>query len=64
MEVIDVDSHVTVAKGLDGSPFRVDVLPDGGHAFEFNQRRFKFATLGHGRGAPRDPKTLSTPVRR
>ena len=46
MEVIDVDSHVTVTKGLEGTPFRVKVLPDGGHAIESNQTGFKFATPG------------------
>lgn len=43
MPVIDVDSHVTVVKGLEGSPLRVDVLPDGGHSFEFNRAAIKFA---------------------
>ena len=36
MEVIDVDSHVTVVKGLESTPFVVQVLPDGGHLIEFN----------------------------
>ena len=31
MQVIDVDSHVTVVKGLEGSAFRVDLLADGSH---------------------------------
>ena len=31
MPVIDVDSHVTVIKGLEGSPFQIALLPDGGH---------------------------------
>ena len=43
MQVIDVDSHVTVTKGLEGGPFRVDILPDGGHSVEFNRTGFKFA---------------------
>lgn len=43
MPVIDVDSHVSVTKGLEGTPFRVDVLADGGHALEFNRTGFKFA---------------------
>jgi hypothetical protein len=32
MEVIDVDSHVTVAGGLEDTPFQV--LPDDGHLLE------------------------------
>jgi hypothetical protein len=43
MPVIDVDSHVTVVKGLEGSPLRVDLLPDGSHSFEFNRAALKFA---------------------
>jgi predicted TIM-barrel fold metal-dependent hydrolase len=46
MQVIDVDSHVTVTKGLEGTSYRVDMLPDGGHAIEFNQTGFKFAPPG------------------
>jgi hypothetical protein len=42
MQVIDVDSHVTVIKGLEGTAFRVDLLPDGSHSFEFNRSAFKF----------------------
>ena len=45
MQVIDVDSHVTVVKGLEGTPFRVDWLADGSHSFEFNRARIKFAAL-------------------
>ena len=44
MQVIDVDSHVTVTKGLEGTPFRVEILPDGCHSMEFNAARFKFAS--------------------
>jgi predicted TIM-barrel fold metal-dependent hydrolase len=44
MEVIDVDSHLTVTKGLGGTPFRVDILADGGHSMEFNGTRLKFAS--------------------
>ncbi|HLW71326.1 MAG TPA: amidohydrolase family protein [Candidatus Binataceae bacterium] len=43
MEVIDVDSHVTVTKGLEGTPFHVNILPDGGHGFEFNKTGLRFA---------------------
>jgi predicted TIM-barrel fold metal-dependent hydrolase len=42
MQVIDVDSHITVVKGLEGSAFRVDMLADGSHSFEFNHAAFKF----------------------
>jgi predicted TIM-barrel fold metal-dependent hydrolase len=42
MQVIDVDSHVTVTKGLDGGPFKVDIREDGGHSFEFNQSGLRF----------------------
>ena len=37
MPVIEVDSHVTVVKGLEGTPFRVDLRADGSHSFEFNR---------------------------
>jgi trimeric autotransporter adhesin len=43
MQVIDVDSHVSVATGLEGTPFRVEVLGDGGHSIEFNRSALKFA---------------------
>jgi uncharacterized protein len=43
MQVIDVDSHVTVVKGLEGAAFRVDLLDDGSHSFEFNRAAIKFA---------------------
>jgi len=43
MEVIDVDSHIAVVKGLEDSAFRVDLLADGGHSFEFNRATIKFA---------------------
>lgn len=46
MQVIDVDSHVTVTKALDGSALRVEVLPDGNHSVEFNQSVVKFAAPG------------------
>ena len=39
MQVIDVDSHVTVVRGLEDTPFQVKVLPDGGHLIEFDGRR-------------------------
>ena len=42
MQVIDVDSHVTVINGLEGSAFRIDLLDDGSHSFEFNQAAMKF----------------------
>jgi 2-polyprenyl-6-methoxyphenol hydroxylase-like FAD-dependent oxidoreductase len=32
MQVIDVDSHITVVKRLEGSAFRVDMLADGSHS--------------------------------
>ena len=35
MSVIDVDSHVTVTNRFEGTPFHIDVFPDGGHGFEF-----------------------------
>ena len=38
MQIIDVDSHVTVVKGLEDSPFQIKVLPDGGHLMEFQRR--------------------------
>jgi hypothetical protein len=44
--VIDVDSHVTVTKRLEGTPFRVDILPDGGHGFEFNKAGLRFTPPG------------------
>jgi hypothetical protein len=43
MEVIDVDSHIAVVKGLEDSAFRVDLLADRGHPFEFNGATIKFA---------------------
>ena len=43
MEVIDVDSHITVAKGLEGTPICVHLLDDGGHSIEFNRTVVKFA---------------------
>jgi len=43
MQVIDVDSHVSVTKGFEGTPFDVDVLPDGGHGFEFSNTGLRFA---------------------
>lgn len=46
MPVIDVDSHVTVTKRLEGTPFRVDILPDGGHGFEFNKAGLRFTPPG------------------
>ena len=42
MQVIDVDSHVTVTKGLKGTLFQVDTLADGGHGFEFNKTGLRF----------------------
>jgi hypothetical protein len=45
VRVIDVDSHVTVTKGLEGTPFQVD-LPDGGHGFEFNKAGLRFTPPG------------------
>ena len=43
MQVIDVDSHITVAKGLEGTPICVHLLDDGGHSIEFNRAVVKFA---------------------
>jgi predicted TIM-barrel fold metal-dependent hydrolase len=43
MQVIDVDSHVSVTKGLDGTPFQVNLLADGSHSIEFNRTSVKFA---------------------
>jgi predicted TIM-barrel fold metal-dependent hydrolase len=42
MQVIDVDSHVTVTKGLEGTLFQVNILPDGSHGIEFNRTGLKF----------------------
>ena len=42
MQVIDVDSHITVVKGLEGTPFQIKMLPDGGHLMEFNGTQFDF----------------------
>jgi aminocarboxymuconate-semialdehyde decarboxylase len=46
MPVIDVDSHVTVTRGLEGSPFKIELWPDGGHSFEFNQTGLRFMPPG------------------
>jgi predicted TIM-barrel fold metal-dependent hydrolase len=43
MQVIDVDSHISVTRGLEGTPFRVDMLADGSHSIEFNRMTIKFA---------------------
>jgi hypothetical protein len=48
MQVIDVDSHVTVVRGLDDTPFQVSVLPDGGHLMEFDGHRLD-QTPPHGK---------------
>jgi hypothetical protein len=42
MQVIDVDSHITVVKGLEGTPFQIKLLPDGGHLMEFNRTQLDF----------------------
>jgi len=42
MQVIDVDSHITVVKGLEDSPFQIKMLPDGGHLMEFSGTRLDF----------------------
>src|SRR5262249_29820134 len=39
MQVIDVDSHITVVKGLEDSPFQITLLPDGGHLMELTGAR-------------------------
>jgi hypothetical protein len=39
MHVIDVDSHVTVVKGLEDSPFQIKLLPDGGRLMELSGAR-------------------------
>ena len=39
MQVIDVDSHISVVKGLEDSPFQIQLLPDGGHLMEFSGAR-------------------------
>lgn len=39
MQVIDVDSHVTVIRGLEDTPFQVKLLPDVGHLTEFDGHR-------------------------
>ena len=43
MQIIDVDSHITVVKGLEGTPFQVKVLPDGGQLMEFNHTQMDVA---------------------
>jgi len=43
MQIIDVDSHITVVKGLEGTPFQVKVLPDGGQLMEFNRTQMDVA---------------------
>jgi hypothetical protein len=43
MQVIDVDSHVTVPTRFEGTSYQVDILPDGGHAIEFNRTGLNFA---------------------
>ncbi len=48
MQVIDVDSHVTVVRGLDDTPLMVKLLPDGGHLLEFDGHRLD-QTPPHGR---------------
>jgi len=52
MEVIDVDSHITVAKGLEGTPICVHLLDDGGHSIEFNRAVVKFAPPNASSRAP------------
>ncbi|MCS6926527.1 MAG: amidohydrolase, partial [Candidatus Binatia bacterium] len=42
MQVIDVDSHITVVKGLENTPFQIHLLPDGGHLMEFHRTRLDF----------------------
>lgn len=42
MQIIDVDSHITVVKGLEGTPFQIKLLPDGGHLMEFNHTQLDF----------------------
>jgi len=48
MQVIDVDSHVTVVKGMEDSAFQVKVLPDGGQLMEFSGGRLDL-TPPHGK---------------
>lgn len=43
MHIIDVDSHFIVNKGLDGSPLRIEILPDGGHLIEFSRAQLDIA---------------------
>ncbi len=54
MQVIDVDSHVSVVKGLEDSPFQITLLPDGGHLMEFSGARIDL-TPPHGK-TPRPHK--------
>jgi aminocarboxymuconate-semialdehyde decarboxylase len=54
MQVIDVDSHVTVVKGLDDTAFQIQLLPDGGHLMEFDGHRIDL-TPPHGK-SPRPHK--------
>src|SRR6516225_524357 len=54
MQVIDVDSHVTVVKGLEDTPFQIQLLPDGGHMMEFDGHRIDL-TPPHGK-SPRPHK--------
>jgi hypothetical protein len=48
MQVIDVDSDITVTKGLEGTPFQIRLLPNGGHLMEFNRTQLDF-TPPHGK---------------
>jgi aminocarboxymuconate-semialdehyde decarboxylase len=57
MQVIDVDSHVTVVKGLEGTAFQVQVLPDGGHLMEFDGRRIDLTPPGG-----RTPRPHKVPI--
>jgi len=43
MRIIDADSHVTVVKGLEGTAFQVQLLPDGGQLMAFNGTQFDAA---------------------
>ena len=61
MRVIDVDSHITVVKGLEGTPFRVELLSDGGQLMEFYGTQFDAAPPGGKRLRPgKEPIDMRT----
>ena len=47
MQVSAVDSHVTVVKGLEDSPFQIKLLPDGGQLKEMKEKLASCAADDH-----------------